>query len=121
MEYVSMILNALLGGSLIVTLVTLRPARRKANAEAKASDLDNIQEIIGIWKKAVEDLKVELAETRERHESLNESMQRELEGLRRAVARLTNVNNRMVKLLDKITPENLEAMVEQIKQIHNEG
>ncbi len=121
MEILSLVLNALLGGSLIVTLVTIRPTRKKAFAEAKASELDNVQEVIGIWRQAVENLKVELADSRQKNEAMNASMQKEIESLRKAVARLTTINNRMVKLLDKITPENLDSMVEQIKKIHDEG
>lgn len=117
MELVSLILNLALGGSLIGTLFTLRATKKKAGEEAKASELDNVQDAISIWRQTAEKLQKELEQSGERHQSV----QKEIESLRRAVTRLTTVNNKMVKLLDKITPENLDSMVEQIKQIHNEN
>ena len=121
MELISLILNAILGGSLIVTLVTLRATRLKATADAKGSELDNVQEAITIWREMAETLKSELEASRKKYEETTEQMHKEVESLRRAVTRLTYVNNKMVKLLDKITPDNLETMVEQIKQLHNEN
>lgn len=117
MELVSLILNLVLSGGLIGTLVTLKSTKKKAGAEAKASELDNVQEAITIWREMAENLRKELAASHENYEE----MSRQVESLRRAVSRLTTVNNKMVKLLDKITPENLDSMVEQIKQIHNEN
>lgn len=116
MEIISLILNLLLSGGLIITLVTLKSTRQKAFAEAKASEIDNIQEVIGIWKTAVTDLRKELEEAR----ALREQQQKEIENLRRAVGRLTSVNGKILKLLDKITHENLDDMVEQIKRMSDE-
>ncbi len=121
MELVSLILNLVLGGGLIGSLVTLRAKKKKASAEAKASELDNVQEAITIWREMAENLRKELEASRKENELVTEQMRKEVESLRRAVSRLTSVNNKMVKLLDKITPENLDSMVEQIKKIHNEN
>ena len=41
-----------------------------------------------------------------------------MEANRKELTRLTNINSKMVKLLDKITPENLSEMVETIKRLH---
>lgn len=116
MDYAGMIMT-LLGGGIIGRFLTLKYTRQKAKADAKSSELDNVQEAITIWREMAASLKKEISELSHK----NESMQKELEGLRRAVNRLSSINNRMVKLLDKITPENLETMVEQIKKIHDEG
>lgn len=120
MEIVSLILNALLGGGLLVTLVTLRATKNKANADAKGSELDNVQEAITIWREMSKKLHEELTVSREESEQMAIQMHKEIESLRRAVSRLTSVNNKMVKLLDKITPENLNDMVKKIKDIHDE-
>ncbi len=117
MELVSLLLNLILGGGLISSLVTLRSTKKKASYEAKASELDNVQEAITIWREMAENLRRELMAS---HNSYDE-MAKQVESLRRAVTRLTTVNTKMVKLLDKITPDNLETMVEQIKLIHNEN
>lgn len=117
MEHLSLILNLLFGGGFIASLVTLRAQKKKATADAKASELDNVHEAITIWREMAENLRKELETSRTNYEE----MSKQVDGLRKAVARLTNVNNKMVKLLDKITPENLDSMVEQIKDIHNEN
>ena len=116
MEYLG-IIASLLGGGFIGNFFTLKFTRLKAKSEAFAYELDNTQEAIKIWRETAEALKSEISELRKK----NESMQKELECLRKAVNRLTTINNRMVKLLDKITPENLETMVEQIKKMHDES
>ncbi len=120
MNILSFVLNAILGTGFIA-LVTLRSTKKKAASEAKAKELDNVQEAIGIWRQMAEDLKNELDTSRANYEKNASDMKRELESLRRAVTRLTSVNNKMVKLLDKITPENLDDMVKQIKKIHDES
>lgn len=121
LEYISFVLNAVLGGGFLVSLLTLRSTRKKAKAEAKANELDNVQEAITIWREMAANLKSELAQSRKENDALVNEMRKEIESLRRAVSRLTTVNNKMLKLLDKITPDNLETMVEQIKELHNEN
>lgn len=121
MEYVSLVLNAILGGGFLVTLLTLRSTRKKAAYEAKGKELDNVQEAIGIWREMAENLRKELAESRAENDTLQHEMRKEIESLRKAVGRLSTINSKMVKLLDKITPENLEVMVKQIKELHNES
>ncbi len=128
MELVSIILNAVLGGGFLITLITIRSAKKKANAEAqateagaKSTELDNVQDAITIWREMAESLKQELANERLESNKVINEMRTEIESLGRAVKKLNSINNKMVKLLDKITPENLESMVEQIKKIHDEN
>ena len=111
---VSLVLNLVFGSGLVVSLVTLRASKKKAEAEAKTTELDNVQEAVKIWREMAEGLKGEL----ESYKSNQTQMTQQLEGLRKEVAKLSSINSKMVKLLDKITPDNLEQMVEQIKKIH---
>lgn len=117
MEIISLIANVLFGGGLIVTLLTLRSTKKKAGAEAKSKELDNVQEAITIWREMAESLKLELQSSRENYAEMTKQVER----LKCAVTRLTTVNNKMVKLLDKITPDNLDSMVKEIKKIHDEN
>ncbi|WP_461632736.1 hypothetical protein [Labilibaculum euxinus] len=117
MEYISIILNGIFGGGLLISLFTLRSTKNKAVSEAKAKELDNVQEAITIWREMAEGLKAELVASRDNYKEITE----QVKSLKRAVSRLTLVNNKMVKLLDKITPENLDEMVKQIKEIHDES
>ncbi|MEG0701640.1 MAG: hypothetical protein RR442_08985 [Muribaculaceae bacterium] len=60
-ELVSIVLNALLGGGLIVTLVTLKSTRAKAGAEVEKLRLDNVEQATTIlMTNIVEPLKKEI-------------------------------------------------------------
>lgn len=88
---------------------------KKADAEADASELDNVQIAIKIWREMAESLQVELEKSRANYTQVTT----EIACLREQVKRLTSINSKILKLLDKLTPENLEKMVEQIKkEIH---
>lgn len=123
-ELISLILNIVFGGGFLATAVTLRAQKKKADAEAKNGELDNVQEAITIWRQMAESLKIERDEYKASYlevQKHNTEMAEQLIAIRKQLARLTNINSKMVSLLDKITPENLENMVEQIKKLHNEN
>ena len=62
---ISLILNALLGGSFIVTLVTMKGKHRESIADAKGKELANISlEMDILFKSDVQPLKAELNEVR---------------------------------------------------------
>lgn len=117
MELLSLGLNVLFGGGFITSLISSRNQRKKLSAEARGQELDNVQEAIAIWRNMASELRKELEASRQSYEA----MSKQVETLKRAVSRLTTVNNKMVKLLDKITPDNLESMVSEIKKLHNEN
>lgn len=109
-------------------MVTVKAQRRKADAEAnkvreevKTNELDNVQEAIKIWREMAESLKAERDEYKQSYlevQKHNADMAEQLEAIRKELTRLTNINSKMVKLLDKITPENLSEMVDTIKKLH---
>ena len=121
----------LIGGGGITYLFTIRATRKKAMAEAdkkqsevKTSELDNVQEAIKIWREMAESLKTERDEYKQNYlevQKHNSDMAEQMEAIRKELTRLTNINSKMVKLLDKITPDNLGEMVDKIKQLHENG
>ncbi len=130
-ELISIILNIVFGGSFLASVLTLRAQKKKAMAEAdveqgnvKTKELDNVQEAITIWREMAESLKVERDEYKANYievQKHNADMAVQMEAIRKELTRLANINSKMVKLLDKITPDNLEQMVEQIKKLHDES
>jgi hypothetical protein len=69
LEIISLVLNALLGGGLIVTVVTLKSARKKANEEAKSAALTNMENAADILMESIveplrQDLKTNTNEVR---------------------------------------------------------
>ena len=60
-EIIRMVIEAVLGGTLLVTLVTLRSSRKKAQEEARRATIDNDKELmINFHKFIVEPLKKEV-------------------------------------------------------------
>lgn len=107
----SLLLNLVLGGSLVVTLKTLKSTKieaaanaKKAEAEAKHSELDNTDAVITFWRELAESVSVR-----------QEALFKQVEELSIEVRRLKNATNRVIRLLDRITPENLEEMIKKIK------
>lgn len=110
-ELISLIFNVILGGSWLVTFFTLRSKVKSAAAAARADELKNVDSAIKIWREIAEDMADKYNEMSERCDKLNAN----LLDLSREVNRLRQSNNKIVKLLDKITPENLENVVTEIK------
>ena len=111
-EIISLVLNLLLGGGLLVTLATLKSTRLKAaseakasEAQAKASEIGNVDSVAKMWREFAEEMKEQL-----------DSMNRQVNILTKEVNRLRAINSKIVVLLDRITPENLVDMVEKIKK-----
>ena len=118
MDVVSIALNLIFGGGFIITLLTLRAQRKKAGAEAKgaeataeSTELDNVEKAIKIWREMAESLKTQLSETQSNYTE----MAKQVEGLRKDVNRLNCTSNRILKMLNQITHENMEKLVSDIK------
>lgn len=111
-EIISLVLNLVLGGGFLITFITLRSVRAKADAEARKAvaeaeehEISNMASLVKMWQ----DMAVSMAD---KHNELLE----QVEKLRSEVNRLRLVNNKIVRLLDRITPENMTQMVQKIKE-----
>ncbi len=123
---ISLLLNLFLGGSLIVTLVTLRAQKKRAladaelaEANAKEQEIGNVDRAIAIWREIAERIGERNASLIKQNEELikqHSDLTEKLSKLQRQVSRLNSINGKIVKLLDQITPENLEKKVSEIKQ-----
>jgi archaellum component FlaC len=118
-DIISLVLNFLFGGGLLVSLATLRQTKRKAGAEAekaiaeaRADEIKNVDAAIIIWRQLAEDMSDKYNDMSIKCEALSRSV----ENLTTEVNRLRLTNNRIIRLLDKVTPENLEHVVAEIKQ-----
>lgn len=84
---------------------------RKSEAEAKTSELEVIENAIKIWREIAEDLKKEVQRLSEDNKAL-----------KCEVSRLRYINNKILQALDKMTKDNIEQIVGQIKnEINNES
>lgn len=129
-ELITLILTGVFGGGWLITLITLKSVKDKANveveqlrtelqkskAEVQSSELQNTEGAIKIWRETAESLREELVKSQDNYTAVLH----ELEGLRKQVTRLNNINTKILKLLDIITPENMTEILNKIKALHNE-
>lgn len=115
---ISIVLNALLGGGILFQFFTIKAQRTKASAEAdgakataESTELDNVDKAITIWREMAVELKNELQESRTKYLEVG----KQVEDLRKEVCKLTATSNKILKMLDRITHDNLEKVIEQIK------
>ena len=76
-QIILLVANAILGGTLIVTLVTLRAKRKKANEEAKAAELENNKSLMDSFNEyIVEPIKKEVNALRKDVRRLNRAIEK---------------------------------------------
>jgi chromosome segregation ATPase len=117
-QLISVFLNLLLGGGFLVTLLTLRSQKKKAGAEAKgaeatakSTELDNVEEAIKIWR----EMAIEMKGQRDAALISFSEISKQVEALRKDVRKLNCTNQKILDLLDQISHENLEKTVKEIK------
>lgn len=118
-ELISVILNFLFAGGLFVTLITLKSVKQEASGKARKAIAEAEKEVAAVKKDEIQNVEAAIKIWREMAESMAErhdETMREVQALRQEVNRLRLINNRIVRLLDKITPENLQSTVDKIKQ-----
>lgn len=105
----TVLFSSLTGGG-IGWFVTLRAIRQKAMAESRGSELDNVEDAVKIWRELAESFKNELQQAR----ADNSEITKQVDLLRREVVRLTRTNSDIIRMLKKLTPDNLEESVRDI-------
>lgn len=100
-----------------MSFATLRAQKKEAwaksqkmVAQASGDEIKNVEAAIKIWREIAQDMADKY-----------DSVSRQVEQLSKEVRRLNTINSRIAKLLDKITPENFDHMIEEIKKQMNEG
>lgn len=117
-ELISTLVNVVLGGGLFVTMLTLRSQKKKVAAEARLaeavaqkSELDNAEEIARMWRENFDALNVELKETRLRAAE----MALQIDALRKEVAKLTRIQNKIADLLNTVDHPNVAKIKEELR------
>ena len=111
------VFSALFGGG-IGSILTFKATRKKAGAEAKgaeatakSTELDNVEEAIKIWR----EMAVEMKAQRDDALTSFSDVSKQVEALRKDVRKLNCTNQKILNLLDQISHENLENTVKEIK------
>jgi esterase/lipase len=118
-EHAVMIIGYVLGaGGFFSFLFTFRYSRKKARYDADQVEIDNIKKLISTWQMTAEKFKKQADDAVERENKI----MLEVSLLRKEITKLTSIQNKIVKLLDKITHENFAKIIEQIKsELSNEN
>ena len=100
-------------------LFSLKAQRKKVKAEAQhqeavaeSSELDNVEKAIKIWREMAESLKEELSDSRKKYDNL----MTEVRELKKSICKLNTINTKILGLLDKMSPENYEKLIVEIKR-----
>lgn len=127
---INTILTLVFGTGFIISIITIKAQKRKANAEAKGADanaesteLDNVDKAVKIWRELGEAADVRAKAAEERAQALYENYNKlagEVSLLRAEVRRLTLRSDKILKILDTIDHENLEQKKKEAKDISNE-
>jgi hypothetical protein len=116
-EIVSLVLNALLGSGLIVTLITLRSTARKAKTDTYKSEIDlvttSVTSMIESQKTLMahnQELINQLTESRR----MNDSLGQRIDELEKKLKCIVSTNRQIVKLLTKLNVS--EDVLEMLKK-----
>lgn len=121
MQMISLVLNLVFGSGLFIQFFQIKNIKSKGAAEVKSNELDNVQEAVKIWREMAEALNIKLAESitaQQQMATKYAEMTVIVETFKKDIAKLTSNINKMMKMLDSITPENITQTVEQIKKLH---
>jgi predicted RNase H-like nuclease (RuvC/YqgF family) len=123
-----MAVSALIGAfsGVFGSILFFKPKKKQAFAEAnnveamaESQEIKNVKEAILVYKEMAMDLKKELEEQRTKSDAMAfqiEGLRKEIASLSRTNNRIVNTNNRIISLLDNLNHENMEEMVEKIKE-----
>lgn len=105
-QYISLILNLLLGGGFVTTLFMLRTQKRQAMASVRSSEIDNLDKVAKIWRESLE--------AREKYfeDEVGKLFSR-IKEMEATIQKLTRTNQQILKLLKEINHENLEQKKEE--------
>jgi flagellar biosynthesis chaperone FliJ len=106
-ELISLILNLVLGGGLIVTVATLRSQREKAKAEADGAEIDNAQKIVNMWaelsKNRAEADAQQIGALKDLAVKRVESDEKQISALNSKIDEFENMFNSFKKTVEKLT------------------
>ena len=107
MELISLLLNLILGGSLIVTVATLRSQKKKASAEADGAEIDNAQKLVNMWeelsKSRAEADAQQIEALKELAVKRAESDEKQISALNSKIDEFENMFNSFKKTVEKLT------------------
>ena len=115
-EIISLILNILFGGGLWLSLVQIKQIREQKDEEIRRLKVDTKQVVVDIERTEIQNIENLARMWREQAELLErklDAMQTKIDKLEGDLLKMNKLNNKIYKLLDKVSRENWEQLVEQ--------
>lgn len=110
---ISGVINAVLGGGLIITLRTLKSKTKEAEATAKmaGANADSIE------IRNVSDLTKNLIESTTQFDKKLDEYRKKLDLQDQELLQLKSINRQIVMLIEQLTPENIEFVVTEVRNL----
>ncbi len=118
-EIISLILNILFGGGLWLSLVQIKQIREQKDEEIRRLKVDTKQVVVDIERTEIQNIENLARMWREQAELLErklDAMQTKIDKLEGDLIKMNKLNNKIYKLLDKVSRENWEQLIEQAKE-----
>lgn len=123
-EIVMLALNLLLGGGIIVTVITLRQVKQKAKTDVQRGNIDLVNNSIKDMLESVKALTTQnndLVDKLVSAERMNQHFQRKIVNLEKKLEAFITISEELVRVFDKMSPPYLENEISDLKNmIRNE-
>ena len=117
-EVISLILNVLFGGGLWLSLIQIKQIKEQKDEEIRRLKADTKQVAVDTEKTEIQNIENLARMWREQAELLEkklDAMQGKIDKLEYNLLKMNILNNKIYRLLDKVSRENWEQLVEQVK------
>ena len=118
-ETISLVLNVLFGGGLWLSLVQIKQIKEQKDEEIRRLKVDTKQVAVDTERTEIQNIENLARMWREQAELLEkklDTMQTKIDKLENDLLKMNKLNNKIYKLLDKVSRENWEQLVEQVKE-----
>jgi seryl-tRNA synthetase len=116
MEWISLLVTFVLGGGLMA-LFTIKPQKRKAEAEAdqtkataNSTEIQNYSQIAKDWREYAQ-------EAEKRYEAMTLLMQKQIASLTQDVDKLSKQLNQILKIIKEINHDNIEQKKQEAESV----
>ena len=118
-EIISLVLNVLFGGGLWLSLVQIKQIKEQKDEEIRRLKVDTKQVAVDTERAEIQNIESLARMWREQAELLErklDTMQTKIDKLENNLLKMNKLNNKIYKLLDKVSRENWEQLIEQAKE-----
>lgn len=116
MEWISLLITFIMGGG-IVAILTIKPQKRKVQAEAKqteatanSTEIENVARIAKEWREYAE-------EAERRYSTMTKLMQTQIKSLSDDVSKLSKQLNQILSIVKEMNHDNLEQKKQEANKI----